>query len=148
MTLAQAIIDACMTYYGVTLPEVISERRHVKLCRCRTAIGHLVYELAGMSYPEISMMVGRKNHSTMATASLRFKLLPEVDRVTLQELAQAAYRQHRYPHVVESRMRCAANLDALAEFEESCAGNEHQYAAMILRDEARRVRLGIRKASS
>lgn len=58
------LADATAEHYGITLGELLGERRFPKLCEARRVL-YFAARLAGYSYPEIGFQLGRDHTSVM-----------------------------------------------------------------------------------
>ena len=65
------IVDVVCCRLGVERSELLGSTRHRRVVLARGIVSFLARDLTTMSYPEIGRALGRKNHSTVLTASRR-----------------------------------------------------------------------------
>jgi chromosomal replication initiator protein len=71
------IQDAVAEHYGITVSDLISDRRAVAIARPRQIAMALCRELTLRSYPEIGRRFGDRDHSTIIHACKRIRELRE-----------------------------------------------------------------------
>lgn len=65
--------------YGITLMEMLSHRRHKRICRPRQVAMYLCKTLTDRSFPEIGRRFGHRDHSTALAAVSRIEQISTVD---------------------------------------------------------------------
>lgn len=68
----EALRAAVAAAHGVTIHEMAGKSRHVDVVRARETFASLAHEWCGLSYPEASRWLGRRNHATAWCAAQRF----------------------------------------------------------------------------
>ena len=68
-----AILDAVCNYFGIEMRELMSGRRHRTISLARSVAMHLIRKTAKLSFPEIGMKMGKRNHSTVISACRRME---------------------------------------------------------------------------
>jgi hypothetical protein len=81
--------------YGLTLSELLAERRFRPLVRARQVAMHLSKVLTGRSLPEIGRRFGRKDHTTVLHAARKVTALIDPDNREFDPLIAAAVRALR-----------------------------------------------------
>ena len=61
---AENIMRDVAEYYGVTIEDLLSSKKHKRLAEARYAISYILYELEGCTYKEIGDFLNRV-HSTI-----------------------------------------------------------------------------------
>lgn len=92
------ILAAALTVCVVDLSDLCGKGKHADTVAARTIFVVLCRELTILSYPDISRLMGRTNHSTAVTAVRRYHANPEPLRARLEAvrvLAEAARRHRR-----------------------------------------------------
>lgn len=75
--LVREIADAVATVASLSVLDLASSRRNVRLARARFAVVFLAKELTARSYPEIGRVLGGRDHTTIMHAYRRAcELLP------------------------------------------------------------------------
>lgn len=69
--LRNRIIAECLRNWSVTMTDLYSDRRSDGIKGCRGELSYRLHEQAGMSYPEIARLMGRKSHSALWSAADR-----------------------------------------------------------------------------
>lgn len=67
------ILQAVCTYFGLELSDLMSGRRQRTISLARSVAMHLIRKTAKLSYPEIGMRMGKRNHSTVISACRRME---------------------------------------------------------------------------
>lgn len=65
------ILTAVCQYFGLEMSELMSSRRQRTISLARSAAMHLIRKTARLSFPEIGMRLGKRNHSTVISACRR-----------------------------------------------------------------------------
>jgi chromosomal replication initiator protein len=65
------ILQAVCTYFGLDTRDLMSGRRQRTISLARSIAMHLIRKTAKLSYPEIGMRMGKRNHSTVISACRR-----------------------------------------------------------------------------
>lgn len=73
LSLHSSIAEIVMSHFWVSKGEIMGDCRTGKIVRTREGIAFFLHLHTNMSFPEIARMLGRKNHSGLRDASLRFK---------------------------------------------------------------------------
>lgn len=68
-----SIIQAICEYFGVEGRDLMSGRRQRTVSLARSVAMYLVRKTAKLSFPEIGMKMGRRNHSTVISACRRIE---------------------------------------------------------------------------
>lgn len=68
-----AILSAVCSYFGIEMRELMSGRRHRTISLARSVAMHLIRKTAKLSFPEIGMKMGKRNHSTVISACRRME---------------------------------------------------------------------------
>jgi chromosomal replication initiator protein len=76
---ARAVVAATAKHFGITVEELRSERRRVKEVFARYVAARLIYDITGMSTPQIGIKLGGKDHSSVIHGLHRAKELLETD---------------------------------------------------------------------
>lgn len=84
MSYVDDIIGVCLSEFGVTMATMLEFCRKTNLVNCRTAISYLLHKHTSLSYPEIAVRIGRREHSTIYGAAKRWPKLDEEVRKRLQ----------------------------------------------------------------
>lgn len=76
MRAARAIQAATCEHFGIDLGDLLGARRYLDLVRARHLAMFLCRQRLGLSYPELGIAFGNRDHSTVvhACASLRERL--------------------------------------------------------------------------
>ena len=67
----EAILQAVCEYFGIENKDLMSSRRQRTVSLARSLAMYLVRKTAKLSYPEIGMRMGKRNHSTVISACQR-----------------------------------------------------------------------------
>lgn len=97
----QFIFEVACDLMGVTMPEVMGTSKHETVVRTRSYVVKLCRMHTMASYPEIAVLIGRDNHSTVVTANNRVEKLMEDDPEVADEvdlLAGIIARRWREKH--------------------------------------------------
>lgn len=87
---AEAALVIVCTHFGVDVDKVRGRRRPQTIVRVRSVAAYVLRHATSMSYPEIGVMLGGKDHSTMITACRRVERALPVDGVLRWDLLQIA----------------------------------------------------------
>jgi len=72
-TRPESIVGAVCSYFGLEMRELMSGRRQRTISLARSIAMYLIRRTARLSYPEIGMRMGRRNHSTVISACRRME---------------------------------------------------------------------------
>lgn len=67
------ILDAVADVTAVPRTQIVGSSRHAHVVVARSLTIHLARQMTTMSYPEIALSLGRRNHSTVITAAQRME---------------------------------------------------------------------------
>jgi len=67
------ILNAVCTYFGLELRDLMSGRRQRTISLARSVAMHLIRKTSKLSFPEIGMRMGKRNHSTVISACRRIE---------------------------------------------------------------------------
>ena len=67
------ILSAVCTYFGLDMRDLMSGRRQRTISLARSVAMHLIRKTAKLSFPEIGMRMGKRNHSTVISACRRME---------------------------------------------------------------------------
>ncbi len=73
------VIEACATYFGVTVADLRGKRRFRRFVRPRMVAMYLARHLARASFPEIGRHLGRRDHSTVLHGVKRVEQMLDSD---------------------------------------------------------------------
>jgi chromosomal replication initiator protein len=95
-----AIMGAVCTYFGLEMRELLSGRRHRTISLARSVAMHLIRKTARLSFPEIGMRMGKRNHSTVISACRRMeRAIEKNEQVTW--LSNVGQRSEEAPELVQ-----------------------------------------------
>ena len=87
---AEAALSIVCEHFGIHIYKVRGPRRPQTLARVRAVAAYVLRHATAMSYPEIGMMLGGRDHSTMIYACRRIERALAVDSVLKWDLLQIA----------------------------------------------------------
>ena len=67
------ILTAVCNYFGLEMKDLMSARRQRTISLARSLAMHLIRKTAKLSFPEIGMRMGKRNHSTVISACKRME---------------------------------------------------------------------------
>ncbi len=67
------ILQAICAYFGIDMKDLLSGRRQRTISLARSMAMHLIRKTAKLSFPEIGMRMGKRNHSTVISACRRME---------------------------------------------------------------------------
>jgi chromosomal replication initiator protein len=67
------ILTCVCTYFGLEMKDLMSARRQRTISLARSLAMHLIRKTAKLSFPEIGMRMGKRNHSTVISACKRME---------------------------------------------------------------------------
>ncbi|MGA2499325.1 MAG: chromosomal replication initiator protein DnaA [Tepidisphaeraceae bacterium] len=67
------ILQAVCNYFGIDMKDLMSGRRQRTISLARSVAMHLIRKTAKLSFPEIGMRMGKRNHSTVISACRRME---------------------------------------------------------------------------
>jgi chromosomal replication initiator protein len=67
------VLSAVCSYFGLEMRDLMSGRRQRTISLARSIAMHLIRKTAKLSFPEIGMRLGKRNHSTVISACRRME---------------------------------------------------------------------------
>lgn len=61
----EKVLKAIQKFYNVSIEDIISQKRNKEIIRPRHVAMYILYNISGLSYPEIGRELGGKNHTTV-----------------------------------------------------------------------------------
>ena len=65
MVSAEKVLKAVQKFYNVSIDDIVSQKRNKEIIRPRHVAMYILYNIVGLSYPEVGRELGGKNHSTV-----------------------------------------------------------------------------------
>ncbi len=62
---AEKVLKAVQKFYNVSIDDIVSQKRNKEIIRPRHVAMYILYNIVGLSYPEVGRELGGKNHSTV-----------------------------------------------------------------------------------
>jgi len=75
-TIALTIAEKC----GVTWDDIVSREKTRFIFQARRHVAGILYDVLGLSYPEIARLMSRVNHSTAYSLAIQYRKLPKEHR--------------------------------------------------------------------
>ena len=75
-SIALTIAEKC----GVTWDEIVSREKTRFIYQARRHVAGILYDILGLSYPEIARLMSRVNHSTAHSLAAQYRKLPKEHR--------------------------------------------------------------------
>jgi len=99
---ASRVLETACQELGVQPSEVLGNGRHRRVVMARGVAAYMMRQLTTLSFPEIARALGRRNHSTVATACRRIEgdlakdapveCGPDLDGVTVADICDRVRR--------------------------------------------------------
>ena len=84
----QSIIRAVADYYGITITDLLSDRRTVEVVRPRQIVMYLARLLTTQSLPRIGARLNHRDHTTVLHGVRRIKAMKASDPVLAGDVAR------------------------------------------------------------
>lgn len=94
LPIAIAVSETC----GIAWPDLISRHRCKSLNFARRCVAGILYDVLGLSYPEVARIMGRMNHSTAHHMAGLYRAMPADERLAIENAVPqlVAWKAKRY----------------------------------------------------